>query len=133
MTGDALLKQGKPANTDRMTNPSAQPDVIETEVTQPQPVVVVQRTGTDDHPTPFTDNGTTGVTMASRTPGGRSTTGAKGIVTPATGSKGNAPRQEKDSAGGGGDEPADTRSPRGTTPSAQNDNDRAIDGANDSP
>lgn len=82
MIGDALVKQGKPSNDSRMTNPALDVgDAAEAEVIQ-APVVVWKSTGTGDAQAVVEDN-TTAVTSASRTKN-VGTTATKGSVTSTT-------------------------------------------------
>jgi len=96
-TGNKLLQDGKPANDNRLTNPAANDNLVADEVAPP---VVMKRTGTDD--LPITDDGTTGVTTASRDRNSRSTNGTIGRVTPATGSGGGGSDKGSGSGGGSG-------------------------------
>ena len=86
MIGDALVKQGKPANDTRMTNPSTQPDVAEDALAQ-APALVLKGTGTDGFSTSVTGDETTGVPMMSRSGrNDRSTGPTKGSVVSSTNS-----------------------------------------------
>jgi hypothetical protein len=127
MTGDTSLKDGKPANENRMTNPSTQADVAEAELVQ-APAVVVKRTGTDDGPAVVGDQ-TTGVTMSSRTRDPGSTTPNQGSVVSTTGTQKDTGRSRQTPAGGDDDPTRSLATSKKTQP-AINDNQRGIASGN---
>jgi hypothetical protein len=121
MTGDALLKGGKPANAQRMTNPASHAgDPLDDRLEQTLPVVM-QRTGTD--PFSVVDDQTAGVTVASRTKDTR-ITAMPGNMRPSTLKErvtGKSPSQPRG-------ESAVTPAARQPAPTPVNDNERGIAG-----
>jgi hypothetical protein len=127
MTANALVKDAKPDNDNRLTSIGSQEDLIANESAPP---VVFRRTGTDDAPI---DDTTAGVTIASRKITDKSTAPTAGKVTPATrsgrGGGGGLGRGGGSGKGGGPDGGDDAAKARGTSRSKDaqaNDNDRAI-------